>query len=236
MSIRTKYASIVAAGAVALGLAAASQAKAATTAAQVGSAEASGQAATNHWEAAQQPGSAGAAYIAANYPSDPMLRIAMATNATQYNESSPPTAAQTFLSPLQPAAASGPAAAATVNCNNSVYNTHYWKDFPTQINLGWIATRVGVADQRGWCFNGSFITSVNGWYFNKWTAIFYCLSNETTTHNGYGATDGLGHTAWAHGRHWSEFGTSAPILGCQSEVSGAATKRISGTGYSDNGY
>jgi hypothetical protein len=202
---------------------------------QIATAEANGQAAINALENSAQPNTPLATAIKNRYLNDYMLRAAMAANARQYTVSQgdmPGLTAPPISTTASAAAKRSPVPKAhAASCNGPVSNTRYWQDWPTGINLAWIAVKID-----GWCFNGSYITSVNGWEFNKWTGTGYCIFNESTNHHGFGASDGAGHTAWMEGGHWAQVGPNIFITCGVSGSSGAATKRAAGNGYSDNSW
>lgn len=231
---------------VAVGFVVPSVAAAATTAAavaiatnQIATAEANGQAAINALEMSAQPNTPLATAITNRYLNDYMLRAAMATNARQYTVSegdtpglTPPPITTTASAASKHTPRSLAPKAHAAACHGFVNNTRYWDDWPTGIHLAWIAVKID-----GWCYNGSYITSVDGWEFNKWTGPGYCIFNETTNHHGFGARDGAGHTAWMEGGHWAQVGPSVGNIACGVVgSSGAATKRASATGYSDNSW
>ena len=123
------------------------------------------------------------------------------------------------------AAAPAAAAAAASGCHNPVVVQHTWT--AKDIIAGWVITRID-----GWCWSNGYITSTQGWAFPKYQAYGTCMTNEYSTHGGYGARNSNGNTAWAHGGHWATIGfkVGGSCLGPYY----SATLRIAGDGYYDN--
>jgi hypothetical protein len=212
-----------------------------TAAAQVSAVESQGQSAVNSWEAQQQPGTAVAQYIAAKYQSDSMLATAMLANARLVDDDSAASAGGGPGTDPGNAAPSGPnpdlgnASIFSIRCHGWIHHSRNWTDWPTQIKLASVTAQVGDSSSGGWCYNGTYITSVAYWKFSKWASPLYCVEVNSTSHNGYGGSDSAGHTRWAHGGIWAQVGVGLTGA-CADWVAGAATIRIAGNGYYDWGY